>query len=167
MGSYLSLPILALAVALQSGAAPQMRILGGVPDLVLLCVLAWSVHGHLEEGVTWAVVGGVLRDLLSAAPTGLSAVGLVIMVFVINRLSEQFYRVGLLLLIGFVVVATLISHTISYMLLFLTGTPLDLLSDLTFILVPTLAYNLIFMWPVYGALRWVQVRYAMDRRFFT
>ncbi len=167
MGNYLSVPILALAVALQSGVIPQFRILGGSPDLVFLVVLAWSVHAPLEAGVTWAIVGGIMQDLLSAAPTGMSAIGIVLVVFLVSRLTEQLYSVGLLLLAGMVAVGTLIQQGVLFVLLWLMGTPVDLISDFTYVILPTMVYNLLFIWPVYWFIRRIQRRYTQDRRFFT
>lgn len=167
MGNYLSIPILVLAVALQSGVMPQFRVLGGAPDLVFLTVLAWSVHAPLEGGITWALVGGIMRDLLSAAPTGMSAIGMLLVVFLVGRLTEQVYSVGLLLLAALVTVGTLIQQGVLFVLLWLTGNPVDLVTDFTYVILPTLVYNLIFIWPVYWFTRRIQRRYAQDRRFFT
>ncbi len=164
MGSYLSLPLLILAVAIQSGMAPQLRILGGAPDLVFLFVLAWSVHARLEEGVTWALVGGILEDLLSVTPVGTSSIGLIIMVFVINQLSAQVYTISFLLLAVFTVAGTLFQQVINYILLFLAGGQIDMLADLSYVIIPTIVYNFIFIWPVYWFLRWFQRRFASNRR---
>ncbi|MBZ0291692.1 MAG: rod shape-determining protein MreD [Anaerolineae bacterium] len=166
MSRTLSLPILVLMVALQSGVVPQIRFSGGVPDLVLLAVLAWSVHSRLEDSVTWALVGGILHDLLSATPTGLSAIGLVLVVFFVSLLTEQVYRVGLVLMTGLVVVSTAIVQFTSYLLLWLTGVPVNLIVDFSYVIFPSLIYNLVFIWPIYWFLRIIQRRYTLDRRFF-
>lgn len=167
MGSYLSIPILVLAAALQSGAVPQLRILGGAPDLVLLCVIAWAVNAKLEEGVVWAIVGGVLQDLLSSTPTGMSAVGMVLVVFMVNQFSQQVYGVGVAVIAIFVLAGTAIFHLVTLVLLVVTGGRVDPLVDLSYVVLPTLVYNFVFIWPIYWFLRRIQRRYALDRRFFT
>ncbi|MEO1441171.1 MAG: rod shape-determining protein MreD, partial [Chloroflexota bacterium] len=110
MGAYLftSLPILILASAAQASVVPQIRILGGGPDLVFLAVLSWSVNSEFDESLTWALVGGILQDLLSAAPTGTSALGLIVVVFIVHLLNQGLYRVGLPLLTLLVVTGTVI-----------------------------------------------------------
>ena len=55
MGTYWSIPLIALAVVLQATFIPQIRILGGEPDLVFLLVLSWSINGRLEQGVDLGV----------------------------------------------------------------------------------------------------------------
>ena len=64
MGNFLSIPLLGVAAALQASLMPQIRLLGGEPDLVFLLVIAWAINRELEDGVIWAFVGGILLDLL-------------------------------------------------------------------------------------------------------
>ncbi|HRF94610.1 MAG TPA: rod shape-determining protein MreD, partial [Aggregatilineales bacterium] len=65
MGNFLSFPILIVAAILQATFMPQIRLLGGSPDLVFLVVLAWSINAELDSSVLWAFVGGISLDLLS------------------------------------------------------------------------------------------------------
>lgn len=166
MGNYLSLPILALAAALQSSVVPQIRFLGGGPDLVFLCVLSWAIHAQLEEAVTWALVGGIIQDLLSATATGTSAVGLLLVVFGVCQIAGQFHRVGFFLITGMVLIGSLVQQVSLMILLPLTGFQIDLLSDFSYVVIPTLFYNLVFIWPIYWFIRRVQRRFASSRRFF-
>lgn len=167
MGNYLSIPILALAAALQSSVIPQIRYLGGGPDLVFLCVLAWSINTRLEEGVAWAIVGGIIQDLLSATATGTSAVGLVLVVFAVNQITEQVHRVGLVLLVGLVVAGSFIQQITLMILLPITGFRIDPLRDFGYVILPTMIYNLVFALPVYGVMRRIQRRFTANRRFFS
>ena len=112
MGSYWSLPLIALAVVLQSSVIPQIRIFGGEPDLVLLLVLSWSVNGRLEQDVTWAFVGGIAQDLMSATPLGASVIGLVLLAFGIDQLKQQVYRIGFMLIIALVIAGTILQKVV-------------------------------------------------------
>lgn len=167
MGSYLSLPILLVVAALQASVVPQIRLLGGGPDLVFLAVFVWAVLAPLDEAVVWAVVGGILQDLLSVAPTGMSAVGLVLMVFIVNLAAMQVYQVGLVLSLGLLLLGTLVQQLSTLILLWLTGYPIDWLSDFAYIVLPTVLYNLIFIGPVYLFLRRIQRRTSGRRLFFS
>lgn len=158
MGRFLSVPFLIIAAALQASFVPQIRLLGGGPDLVFLLVLAWSINSELEEGVVWAFVGGIAQDLLSAAPSGSSVMGLLILVFAISGLGRQVYRIGFVTLIGLVLVGTLVQQIILMIILALSGFRIEWLTDLSFVVAPTIFYNLIFIWPVYWFVRIVQRR---------
>lgn len=164
MSNWLSLPILALAALLQSTFVPQIRILGGGPDLVFLFVLAWSLNARLEHGVTWAFVGGILQDLLSAAPTGASVVGMVIVVFIVNQINRQVYGISLVVLAALVLAGTLLQQILLMILLALSGFTVNLIESFSYIVVPTMAYNFVLIWPVYWFVRRLQKRYTRDGR---
>ncbi len=164
MTNWLSLPILALAAMAQTTFMPQIRILGGAPDLVFLLVLAWSINAPLETGVAWAFAGGLLQDLLSASPTGASAVGMILMVFGISQINRQVYGIGLAVLVGLVLVGTLLQQVMLMIILALSGFTIYPIENFTYVVVPTMAYNLVFIFPIYWIVRRVQKRYIRDGR---
>ena len=149
MGNYLGLPVLIIAAALQVSFMPQIRILGGEPDLTFLIVLSWAVNARLEEGVVWAFVGGIARDLLTAAPTGTSVVGMLILVFAIERVRRQVFGIGLVTLIALVVGGTLLQEIIYLGIIALAGYQIRPLEMFGYTILPTTAYNLVFIWPIY------------------
>jgi len=164
VGNFLALPILLMVVIAQVTVVPQIRLLGGGPDLIFLAVLAWSINARLEEGIVWSFMGGVLHDLLSAAPTGTSTFGLLIVVFGISGIGSQVYRIGFLLLAGSVFVGTIIKQISGYFVLTLAGFSIDWLTTFGYVLIPTLIYNLVLIWPMYWVLRGIQRRFSQGRR---
>ena len=164
MGSFLSLPILALAAALQASVMPQIRFWDGAPDLVFLLVLSWSVHVPLEESVVWALVGGIMQDLLSVAPLGMSSMGLLVIVFSVYYLSRQVHRIGFFLLVALVLAGSLFQQFTVWLLFALLGFTVNFADDFGFVIVPTIIYNLAVIWPVYGFARLIQRRFAAVRR---
>lgn len=164
MGSFLSLPILLLAAALQASVMPQVRLWDGAPDLVFLLVLSWSIQAPLEESVTWALVGGIMQDLLSIAPLGLSSVGMIMIVFAVYYLSRQVQRIGFLWLVALVLAGSLFQQIVVWVLFAVMGFTMNFADDFGFVIVPTIIYNLAFVWPVYGFVRLVQRRFVGGRR---
>jgi rod shape-determining protein MreD len=175
MGSFLSIPILALAVTLQVTVVPQFAILGGRPDLVFLLVIAWTLNSDLEEAVTWAFVGGLMKDLMSINPLGTSIVGMVIVVFGIYFVRQQIYNIGLIALTWIILLGTLVQQITTLIILFITGfqpismsilglTPL--VQEIAYVIPPTMIYNLVAIFPVYWLVRRVQRRVVRERRFF-
>jgi rod shape-determining protein MreD len=158
MGNFLSIPILAIAAALQASLIPQIRILSGGPDLVFLLVLTWAINSKLEEGVIWAFAGGIMLDLLSYNPTGTSVLGLLILVFAISGLGQQVYRIGFITLVGLVLAGTIIHQLVIMLILFWTDYPIDWALSFSEVVAPTAFYNLIFIWPIYGLVRRLQNR---------
>ncbi|MEM6530136.1 MAG: rod shape-determining protein MreD, partial [Chloroflexota bacterium] len=161
-----SLPILILAAAAQASIVPQIRILGGGPDLVFLAVLSWSVHAKFDEALTWAFVGGIIQDLLSAAPMGTSAMGLIVVIFIVHLLNQGLYRVGFLLLTMLVVTGTVIKEFVFALVMTLVGMGGDLVNTFSYVILPTTLYNLVLIAPAYIILRQIQKRLAREKRVF-
>ncbi len=165
MGSYLGVVFLLLAAILQSTFMPQIRIFGGTPDLVFLMVLAWSINASLESSVAWAFIGGVAQDLLSAAPTGASVVGLLLLVFGVDQIKRQVYHVGLLLIFALVMVGTLAQKLIFALLLGIAGFQVNIIDHFVYVIVPSIAYNLVFTLPVLWLVR--RLERSRDQRVVT
>lgn len=70
---YLALPLMALLAIFQANLLPHFPILGIVPQLFFLVALAWGMLHGLMEGLVWAFVAGILVDLFSATPLGVTA----------------------------------------------------------------------------------------------
>lgn len=164
MSNWLSLPVLAFAAILQSTFVPQIRILGGGPDLVFLLVLAWAFNARIENGVAWAFVGGILQDLLSAAPTGASVLGMVLIVFAINQINRQVYGISIAVIAALVLAGTLLQQIMLMVVLRLSGFAINPIESFSYVVVPTMAYNFVFIWPIYWFVRRLQKRYTRDGR---
>jgi len=165
MGSFLSLPIMMLAAALQVTVLPQISFLGGRPDLVLLVIVSWALNSTLEQAVLWAFVGGICKDLLSAAPIGTSVIGLILIVFAIHAIREQLFSVGIFTLIWVSLIGTIIQELSVFIILLLSGFQPEFASQLGYgvlidqfrlFIVPTIVYNLIGIIPVYVIVRVIQ-----------
>ena len=53
-----------IAAILETSVLTQLLVAGVKPDLVLATTIAVAVVLGFEQGLTWAVVGGLLLDLL-------------------------------------------------------------------------------------------------------
>lgn len=158
MGYYLSLPALILAAALQSSLMGQLRIAGGAPDFVLILVLLWSIHAPLNEAIFWAFVGGITMDLLSVIPLGSSVMGMLIMIYLIKRLSVQLFRINVVLVAGFVLLGTVVQITVTHLILAFQGFSLLPGDIFQYVLLPELFYHLVLFLPIYIVIRGVQRR---------
>lgn len=117
-------------------------------------------------GVAWAFVGGIAEDLLSAAPTGASVLGLLALVFGIDQLKQQVYRVGFLMVIGIVIAGTVLDKLIYMIVVATAGFTIYPLENLTYVILPTIAYNLLFIGPVYWVVRRIQRRTGREQHTF-
>jgi rod shape-determining protein MreD len=164
---YLSILLLGLGAALESSVMPQIRILGGQPDLIFLIVLAWSVNTRLEDGLIWAFIGGIMHNLLSAVPLGVSSMTMILLIFMMDAIRRQVYRVGLPLLVLLVIFGSLLHQVMVMLILSLIGYEITFFDNLSYVVVPTIAYNLVVIWPVYWFIRRIQRRLAGGRPALT
>ena len=173
MGRYLSIVILGLAAALSASFMPQFiafviallsnftPILNnsrGLPSLVMLLVICWSLRSSLAEGFVWALVGGIMLDLLSVLPVGTTSAALVLIVFIINGVAQQLLRLRILFLLAITALATVFMATYTLLALLLLGNSYDFPSFVRLVLIPTMIYNLIAVLPLYAFVRLLQRR---------
>ena len=171
MGRYLSIPILGFAAALSSSIIPQIIgfvvvLLGtitplldntrGQLSLVMLLVVTWSIRSDWEGSFAWAFVGGIAMDLLSIVPVGTSSLALLLIVFVVNSISQQVYRVNILMILSITLISTIFLQFFTYLVLVILGNSYNLLGLIRLILIPTIIYNLLAVIPIYGFVRLIQ-----------
>ncbi len=173
MGRYLSIAILGLAAALSASFLPQLiaffvALLGnfspllnhtrGQLSLVLLLVLCWSMRASLLDSLLWALVGGLMLDMLSMLPLGATSIALLLIAFLINSAARQLLRLRIVFLLAITPVATIFLFVYSYLALALLGHSYDALSVIRLVLLPTMLYNFIAVLPIYAFTRWLQRR---------
>lgn len=156
MARYIGIPILFLAAVLNATVMAQFRIWQGAPDLVFLLVVSWALLSNFRDALLWAVIGGVLQDLLSMAPLGTSALGLVVTVFVADSVFGQISRHNLVVPPLVAAAGTLICHFATLGVLWMVDIQIPLERGLLYATLPTLIYNLIFILPVFRLVGLVQ-----------
>lgn len=158
MGLTLGIPLLMLAAVLHASLLALLFPLGGAPNLVYLLVVAWAINADLRSSILWAVIGGVLMDLLSALPLGTSALGLVLIVATLKALNQRTRRAGVLQVALFTLAASpffevyrMVIVDLLEVLGFLptdTGFTPSWVTDFTTAVLPTLFYNALLVWVI-------------------
>jgi rod shape-determining protein MreD len=151
MSNYIGIPILLVAALLNSTLMSEFRIGGGAPDLVFMLVVSWALLGDVEEALTWAVIGGVMQDLLSVAPLGTSSLGLVIVAFGADTIFGQIQRSNFIVPPVTAIGGTFVYHLTTVIILGVIGVSIPLGRGLTYVTLPTLFYNALLIIPVFRA----------------
>ncbi|MGH2520799.1 MAG: rod shape-determining protein MreD, partial [Chloroflexota bacterium] len=73
-----ALVVLLAEALLQVSVVSRITLLGVTAQLVLLSVISWSLIRGPAEGMFWGFVGGLLIDLVSGSPLGVSAFAMVL-----------------------------------------------------------------------------------------
>ncbi len=69
---------LCVLAIIQLAVLPSFSLLGHVPDLVFLAVVARAILYGRQQGIIWGAVGGAILDLLSIAPFGTHILALIV-----------------------------------------------------------------------------------------
>lgn len=70
---YLAIPTMLFLTVVQTSILPRFPIFGLIPQLPFLVALAWGLMRDVDEGLLWAFVAGILLDLFSVTPLGISS----------------------------------------------------------------------------------------------
>jgi rod shape-determining protein MreD len=152
-------PLLLLTVALlQTSALPGLSPWGVVPDLMLLMVVSWSLLRGARAGIPWALVGGLLLDLLSEGPFGAATVSLTLSGVVAGLEQLNLFRDSPWLPVFASSLSTTVYYGIYLVILWVTGRPLLLAPGLVRVVVPCMILNALAMYPTFWAVRWLHRR---------
>ena len=156
MSLQVGIPLMLAAALLQATVLPQITVLGARPDLVLVIALAWSTLDADREGMAWAFAGGLLLDLFSGAPLGLSSLLMVPITWVVGLSEAQVYRDNALLPLLLTAGGSLAYHVGSVLLLrSVLGEPIPLGEALLSVALPSMVFNVLLILPLLLVLeRW-------------
>lgn len=86
------LQLLALTLVIPLELGPLGRSTHwGTPDLLLVGVWAFSWLNSYRAGITWGIVGGLVRDILSFLPFGVWLVSLLCLCTITNWVKGRFF----------------------------------------------------------------------------
>ncbi len=148
MGRYIAALLLILAALAQNTFLPQIRIRGGMPDLVFLFVLAWAIRSSFRDGLIIAFIGGITLDLVTVSPTGATPLAFTIILYAVELVRGQVFKIGFFSILLLVIGGTLFIKVMHILIMLFSGFRIAPLEMLTYTIIPTIAYNLVLIWPI-------------------
>jgi rod shape-determining protein MreD len=149
MTVLLSIPILAFVAILQSAVVSRLPLNQGVADLMLVLIVAIALQKRVSTAWQWSIIGGMLVDFISGLPFGIFTVSYLVATALATLLRERIWRFTFLMQLLIVLIGTLISQGLSYLVLFLQGANLTLLTVLRVITMPTIILNFMLSLPIF------------------
>ncbi len=110
---------------LQSSVFPYFEIVGIRPSLVLMAAITLATVSNDSRALYWGFLGGLLIDLLSAAPLGANTLIFTLLVYIIGGQGRRFDRANVVLSILAGVTATVLYYPTVVLTLQLQGFELD------------------------------------------
>lgn len=151
----IGLPILALAAILESTVFPDLALLRGRVDLVLLLTLSWTLSGDAPGGALWGFIGGLWLGLLSGGPLGLPSLALVLVAYLASLSEGRVWSSHVLLPLAVALIGSAVYHLITAGALVVTGIDLDWGDFFRQVLLPSVLLNAALILPVYAFVRWL------------
>jgi rod shape-determining protein MreD len=103
----------------------------------------------MEEGVIWAILGGVLQDLITGIPLGTTALALVIVASAANLVVGEVGPGNLIYPLIVAAVGTALYHGLLIVLFSLIGRPVEWGHTLLYVTLPTVLSNIVLSVPVF------------------
>lgn len=145
--------IVFVAVLLQATIFASLDVLGGTPDVLLLCLLGIALLRGAITGAVAGFSGGLLLDIVTLDTLGLTALILALAGYWAGRYGETTGRGRAHAPILSVIVVTILVALLGFFLHFLLGEEVSARRALVEALVAGLGLNLIFGAPVFALCR--------------
>jgi len=157
-GLYLGIWFIPVIVLLQTGLVGHFAVDNIYPSIVLITVVDWGILRGVEEGLIWALLAGLVLDLFSGWPAGTNTVALVTVAFVVSLGEGTFMRTHALVPLGTVFGATILYYLVVFFILESTQTPVDWITGIESIALPTALYNAVLNIPLFWLMRRLEQR---------
>jgi rod shape-determining protein MreD len=95
----------------------------------------------LEEGLTWALIGGLSLDFISGAPFGIFSLAMLIVAVLVNMSQGRILGSSIALPLSLTFPLSLLFNTLALIFLYLLGWPVAWLEALTTVLFPVALLN--------------------------
>ena len=155
--------VTALAVvilyALQTSLLPLIAYHGVTADLLLLFVTSTAFLKGARVGALSGFALGLLQDLASGTFLGMNAFTRLVLGFCVGKFSDQVFKEQFFLPVVASLVVTTVNYFILALLMLLLGYRFNLMAHLQYTLLPMLAYQLAFAYPVH------RLAYELDKRY--
>jgi rod shape-determining protein MreD len=149
MAYLLAFPVFIILTMAQIGIVSQLHLLRGTGDLVMIALVAWTLHERGNSAWAWAMVAGLLISFVSATPMFAPLAGYLILTAIVCLLRRQVWQVPLLAMFLATMLGTIIIQFIYLIVLKGTGTPLPWQESLSQVMLPSVLLNIILVLPVY------------------
>ena len=153
MKNLIAIPVLGLAVMIQTAIISRINLLSGAGDLVLLVLVAWSLQESVEHSWQWAVLAGLMVAFVSGLPPLVPLIGYLLAALLARVVIRQIWQSPILALLSVTFFSTLIFDLVSYVGLTVTGASLPFGDVLALIVLPSVFLNFLLAIPVHSLIR--------------
>ena len=153
MRNLIALPVIVLAVILQTAIVSRVYLLSGIADLPLVMLAAWALQEEVETAWHWATAAGLLVGFVSALPMLAPILGYFVVVGLAQILQGRVWQAPLLAMFSVTFFGSVIASVLSFAVLSLSGINLPVGDVLGVLTLPSVLLNMLLAIPVYAVMR--------------
>ena len=153
MRNLIAIPLLGLAVVVQTAILGQLPLLSGVADVALVMLAAYALQERVTTAFHWAFLAALMISLVSRLPWFVYVAAYGGTVFLALLLQRRIWQVPMLAMFSVTFLGTLLLHSISLVYLTLSGITFSLQDALGLTTLPSVLLNLLIAIPVFGMMR--------------
>jgi len=153
MRNLIALPVIILAVILQSSVVSRLTLLSGFGDLPLVMLAAWALQDEVDTAWHWAIATGILVGFVSGINWMVYVVGYVAVVALAKALRMRVWQAPLLAMFSVTFLGTILSNLLSLVVLRVIGVSISIPDAFGLLTLPSALLNLLLAIPVYAVMR--------------
>jgi hypothetical protein len=153
MRNLIAVPVIIMAVILQSAVISRITLLSGFADLMLVMLAAWALQEEVDSAWHWAVATGMLVGFVSGILWIVPVISYVVVVALANILQRRVWQAPLLAMFSVTFLGTIFSSLLSLVVLRFSGVPLVIGDTLGLLVLPGVLLNMLFAIPVFAVMR--------------
>ena len=153
MRNLVALPVIVLAVILQSSVVSRLTLLSGFGDLPLVILAAWALQEEVDSAWHWAIAMGILVGFVSGASWLVFVLGYVSVVALAKTLRARVWQAPLLAVFSVTFLGTILLNLISLFYLQISGVPIPFQDAIGLLILPSVLLNLLLVVPAYAIMR--------------
>ena len=153
MRNLIAVPVIVLAVMLQSAIVSQITVLKGFADLPLVMLAAWALQDEVDSAWHWAIATGIFVGFVSGILWIAPLAGYLVVVALAQGFQRRVWQAPLLAMFSITFIGTIASNIITLVVLRFSNVVLPLGDALSLIILPVILLNMILAIPVYTVMR--------------
>ncbi len=148
-----AIPVLGLALIIQTTIASRITLLSGNADLILLIIAAWGLQERVQSAWIWGVLASLLVGLVSGIPWYIYLIGYLSVVGLARLLVRRIWQAPLLAMFAVTLIGTLELLILMFVQRTLFEVPLAFNEAFSQIILPTVLLNLLLAIPIHALIR--------------
>jgi len=153
MRNLIAVPVILLAVMLQSAVITHIKVLSGFADLPLVMLAAWALQDEVDSAWHWAIATGLLVGFVSGIPSIAPVTGYLAVTALAQGFQRRVWQAPLLAMFTITFMGTIALNLISLVVLRFSNTAAPIGNTLGVITLPMILLNMILAIPVYAVMR--------------